>query len=142
MSSDEFDAHGIPRAKVDLRFTEQDIHTIVEAHKLFVDRYRAAGAGEIVFDEQGLREYVRDRFQKFNSAGHYIGTTRMAVSAEEGVVDANSKVFGIHNLYVTGGSVFTTSGHANPTLTISALAIRLGEHIAERFSLINAGSST
>lgn len=142
LSSDEFDAHGIPRAKVDLRFTEQDIHTVVEAHKLFVDRYRAAGAGEIVFDEQGLIEYVRDRFQNFNSAGHYIGTTRMAVSAEQGVVDANSKVFGIHNLYVTGASVFPTSGHANPTLTISALAIRLGEHIAERFSPINPGSST
>jgi choline dehydrogenase-like flavoprotein len=133
LSNDQVDAHGIPRAKVDLRFIEQDINTIVEAHKLFVDRYRAAGAGEIVYDEQGLREYVRDRFQKFNSAGHHIGTTRMAVSAQQGVVDANSKVFGIHNLYVTGGSVFPTSSHANPTLTISALAIRLGEHLAERF---------
>jgi choline dehydrogenase-like flavoprotein len=142
LSNDQVDAHGIPRAKVDLRFTEQDIHTVVEAHKLFVDRYRAAGAGEIVYDEQGLIEYLRERFQKFNSAGHHIGTTRMAVSAEQGVVDANSKVFGIHNLYVTGSSVFPTSGHANPTLTISALAIRLGEHIAEKFIAVKPGCNT
>jgi choline dehydrogenase-like flavoprotein len=142
LSNDQVDAHGVPRAKVDLRFTELDIHTVVEAHKLFVDRYRAAGTGEIVYDEQDLIKYVRDRFQKFNSAGHHIGTTRMAVSAERGVVDANSKVFGIDNLYVTGGSVFPTSGHANPTLTISALAIRLGEHIAERFTAVKPGSNT
>jgi choline dehydrogenase-like flavoprotein len=140
LAKDQVDAHGVPRAKVDLRFTELDIHTIVEAHKLFVDRYRAAGAGEIVYDEQNLTKYLRERFQKFNSAGHYIGTTRMADSAERGVVDANSKVFGIDNLYVTGGSVFPTSGHANPTLTISALATRLGEHLAERFTEVKPGS--
>jgi choline dehydrogenase-like flavoprotein len=133
LSKDQVDAHGMPRANVDLKFTDLDMHTIVEAHKIFVERYRAAGAGEIVYDEQGLIDYVHGRYKNFNSAGHYIGTTRMAVSPEQGVVDANSKVFGIHNLYVAGCSVFPTGGHANPTLTICALAIRLGEHLAERF---------
>ena len=54
----------------------------------------------------------------------------MATSPELGVVDANCKVFGTENLYVAGSSVFPTGGHANPTLTIVALAIRLGEHLA------------
>jgi choline dehydrogenase-like flavoprotein len=40
-------------------------------------------------------------------------------------------VHGIANLYVAGSSVFPTSGTANPTLTIIALALRLAGH-AER----------
>jgi len=38
-------------------------------------------------------------------------------------------VHGVVNLYVAGSSVFPTSGSANPTLTIVALAIRLAEHV-------------
>jgi choline dehydrogenase-like flavoprotein len=55
----------------------------------------------------------------------------MAVNAESGVVDPNCRVFGTQNLYVSGSSIFPTSGHANPTLTIVALAIRLAEHLAK-----------
>ena len=134
LAEDQLDEHGIPRAKVDLRFTDQDLRTIVEAHRLFVERFRAADAGEIVFDEPGLVEYMNNRFLRFNSAAHHIGTTRMAISPEKGVVDQNSKIHGVDNFYVAGSSVFPTGGHANPTLTIVALSNRLGEHIADRFA--------
>lgn len=130
LSPDQFDEHGVSRAVVDLAFTEQDIRTVVEAHRIFVERYRAAGAGELLFDEGELADYVRNRFEHFNSAAHHIGTTRIATSPEHGVVDASCKVHGVENLYVAGSSVFPTGGHANPTLTIVALALRLGEHLA------------
>jgi choline dehydrogenase-like flavoprotein len=38
-------------------------------------------------------------------------------------------VFGVENLYVAGSSVFPTGGFSNPTMTIVALAKRLGEHV-------------
>jgi choline dehydrogenase-like flavoprotein len=38
-------------------------------------------------------------------------------------------VFGVPNLFVAGSSVFATAGHANPTMTIVALAVRLGQHL-------------
>jgi choline dehydrogenase-like flavoprotein len=55
----------------------------------------------------------------------------MANSPSAGVVDVNSKVHGMNNLYVTGSSVFPTYGHANPTLTIVALAFRLADHLRQ-----------
>jgi choline dehydrogenase-like flavoprotein len=45
------------------------------------------------------------------------------------VVDPNCRVHGIENLYVAGSSVFVTSGSANPTLNILALAYRLVDHL-------------
>jgi len=65
------------------------------------------------------------------AVGHLQGTTRMGAASDAGVVDRNCRVFGLKNLYVVGSSVFPTGGFANPTLTIVALAIRLGEHVSE-----------
>jgi choline dehydrogenase-like flavoprotein len=45
------------------------------------------------------------------------------------VVDADLKVHGVQNLFVTGSSVFPTGGSVNPTLTIVALSLRLAAHL-------------
>ena len=55
----------------------------------------------------------------------------MSAEAGAGVVDAWGRSHDVPNLFVSDGSQFTTSGAANPTLTIVALAIRQAEHIAE-----------
>jgi choline dehydrogenase-like flavoprotein len=67
--------------------------------------------------------------QALEPAMHHMGTTRMHVAPEHGVVDENSQVHGTTNLHVTGSSVFPSGGYANPTLTIVALAARLGDHL-------------
>ncbi len=65
-------------------------------------------------------------------AHHHAGTTRMHPDPRESVADADGRIRGLENLYVTGNSVFPTAGFANPTLTIVALALRLGDHLAAR----------
>lgn len=60
-----------------------------------------------------------------------MGTTRMHRSPTQGVVDPQSRVHGVSNLFVAGPSVFPTGGYANPTLTIVALAIRLADHLKD-----------
>ncbi len=65
---------------------------------------------------------------------HHMGTTRMAASPKRGVVDADCRVHGLGNLYIAGSSVFPTSGWGNPTLTILALALRLGDHLGRKLS--------
>ncbi|MBW8812443.1 MAG: GMC family oxidoreductase [Caulobacterales bacterium] len=60
---------------------------------------------------------------------HLMGGTRMADNPREGVVDRNCQVFGSKNLFMAGSSVFSSSGHSNPTLTILQLALRLSDHL-------------
>lgn len=65
---------------------------------------------------------------------HHMGTTRMHEDARYGVVDRDCKLHGVENLYVAGSSAFPTAGYANPTLTITALALRLAGMLEERLS--------
>jgi choline dehydrogenase-like flavoprotein len=61
---------------------------------------------------------------------HQLGTCRMGEST--GVVDQNLRHHELPNLYGAGGSAFPTYSAVHPTLTIAALAIRLGRHLARR----------
>lgn len=61
---------------------------------------------------------------------HHAGTTRMDTDPARGVVDANGKVHGVDNLFVSGSSVFPTSGATAPTLTIVAMSLRLADHLS------------
>jgi choline dehydrogenase-like flavoprotein len=47
------------------------------------------------------------------------------------VVDRFNRTHDVRNLFICDGSSLVTSGRGQPTMTISALAFRAGEHIAE-----------
>ncbi|MBF8456465.1 GMC family oxidoreductase [Kaistella sp. G5-32] len=60
---------------------------------------------------------------------HQCGTLRFGTDPETSVLDTNCKTHEIDNLYVVDGSFFPSSGAVNPSLTIIANAIRVGEHL-------------
>jgi choline dehydrogenase-like flavoprotein len=64
-----------------------------------------------------------------STESHIQGMTPMADTPAEGVVDQFCQVFGVPNLYALGAGVFPTCSPANPTLTLSAIALRAGESI-------------
>jgi choline dehydrogenase-like flavoprotein len=53
----------------------------------------------------------------------------MGLTPDEGVTDANMLVFGTKNLYVCSNAVFPTCAAVNPTLTLTAMSMRLGDHL-------------
>ena len=63
---------------------------------------------------------------------HQVGTLGMGRDAQTSVVDSDCRVWGLDNLYVADGSVFTTSAAVNPSLTIMANALRVAEKVADR----------
>ncbi|MEO0854893.1 MAG: GMC family oxidoreductase, partial [Cyanobacteria bacterium J06648_11] len=66
--------------------------------------------------------------------GHQCGTCRFGEDPSTSVLDLNCRTHDVENLYVVDGSFFPSSAALNPTLTIIANAIRVGEHVAERLS--------
>jgi hypothetical protein len=63
---------------------------------------------------------------------HMAGTARMGVDPAFSVVDPWCKAHDLDNLYITDTSVFVTSSAVNPTLTVVANAMRVGDHLKER----------
>ncbi len=117
LSQTEKDRFGNPLPDVALGFSKRDWQT----------RERGVDIIGAYAREHGLA--VPQIKTTPNWRSHPSGTCRMATRASDGVVDRNGRVFGTDNLYVAGASVFPSSGTSNPTLTVVALAMRLGEHL-------------
>jgi choline dehydrogenase-like flavoprotein len=132
MLSDERDRLGRRRVRVEWRMVEADVENMRRVMQLFDQAVRQAGVGYL---ERAFPDATAAWRQAVEPAKHHMGTTRMHVSARYGVVDENSRVHGTSNLYVTGSSVFPSGGYANPTLTIVALAARLGDHLKRPLNL-------
>lgn len=60
---------------------------------------------------------------------HLMGTTPMGANAKTSVADRNGRLHTVRNAYLAGSSLFPTSTYGNPTYTIVALALRLGDHL-------------
>ena len=58
----------------------------------------------------------------------------MSADPKRGVVNSNCRLHGVAGVYVAGAAAFPTAAHANPTLMIVALAIRLADHLKGEFS--------
>lgn len=119
------DALGLPRVRVDWRLGELDRRSVDKSLEAVARALGQHGIGRVL-SVPALNPAIWDRVEGGN---HHIGTTRMHDSPRSGVVDADCRVHGVSNLFVAGSSVFTTSGVANPTLTIVALALRLARSL-------------
>jgi choline dehydrogenase-like flavoprotein len=113
--ADEKDRHGLPVAHFSYSQCDNDRQLVKAATESMETILRGAGAREVLTIDRNPP---------------HVGGGRMAARAEDGVVDADHRVFGIPNLYVVDGSVLPTQGSANPALTIMALAARAADRLA------------
>ncbi|WP_334057063.1 GMC family oxidoreductase [Alteromonas sp. S005] len=126
----ERDDLGLKKHKIEWSLSEKDRNNVWDSLKLAALELSKLGLGKMrVMEEFQSRIFSEQVF----FAHHHIGTTRMAQSHDQGVVDTNCRVFGTSNLFVAGSSIFTSGGHVPPTLTIAAFALRLVEHIKDQY---------
>ncbi|HWP13448.1 MAG TPA: GMC family oxidoreductase [Ramlibacter sp.] len=125
------DALGMPQLRVDWRYSRDDIESIGRTLDLMAQEFERSGAGRFAYDRDTLEEDLL-RFGAYG--GHHIGTARMGSDVRKSVVNSNCRVHSVGNLYVAGSAVFPTSSQANPTLTLIALSLRLGRHLARRLA--------
>jgi choline dehydrogenase-like flavoprotein len=67
-----------------------------------------------------------------HSLGHQVGTCKFGEDLATSVLDLNCRAHDVDNLYVVDGGFFVSSGAVNPTLTIIANALRVGDHLLDR----------
>jgi choline dehydrogenase-like flavoprotein len=126
--SEKRDPLGVPLARVDWRLTELDRRTAAAMATTVASEFTRLRLGRVHVGEwltNGRGEWAQHLYDAY----HHMGTTRMSEDPALGVVDRECQVHGIGGLYVAGSSVFPTSGYANPTLTIVALALRLADRL-------------
>jgi choline dehydrogenase-like flavoprotein len=128
--SGERDALGQPRVVLDWRLTGEDLGNARKILNLLATELGRSNLGRLRIDP----ETCSDKWMSSMLEGsyHHMGTTRMHKDPRQGVVDPDCRVHGLSNLYIAGSSVFPTAGHANPTLTIVALALRLADHLKKQ----------
>jgi choline dehydrogenase-like flavoprotein len=117
--------------KISYGYSDADIHSVIQLHSVLDQQLRAMGCGELEYwyPPAALPDAIRNQSK---DGLHQCGTTRMAETPAKGVVDANLKLWGTHNIYVCSSSVFPTSGQANPTFLLGAFAARLAAHLGRR----------
>ena len=65
---------------------------------------------------------------------HQAGTCRFGSDAKTSVLDRSCKAHELDNLYVVDTSFFVSIGAVNPSLTVIANAIRVGDHLLQRLA--------
>ncbi len=111
---------GTPRAAISFQPGEQ-----------FLARQKAIG---LQLEEMAARMGFRVTNRRPYMLAHHMCTTRMSADPAHGVLDADLRVHSLDNVYVCGGSSFASAGAANPTVTVGALAHRLGEHLTRNLA--------
>jgi choline dehydrogenase-like flavoprotein len=93
---------------------------------------------EIDSAHPGVRTGYFETKMPMHSLGHQVGTCKFGEDPATSVLDLNCRAHDVDNLYVVDGSFFVSSGAVNPTLTIVANALRVGDHLLERLGASDA----
>jgi choline dehydrogenase-like flavoprotein len=93
---------------------------------------------ESMLGDLGMHEGTHERSLYLHEAmdiaatAHQAGTVRFGTDPTTSALDTDCKAHDLDNLYVVDSSFFPSIGAVNPTLTIIANALRVGQHLSER----------
>jgi choline dehydrogenase-like flavoprotein len=117
------DSNGIPAARIDYTLSENSKQMLAHAIARGTDVMEAAGAKQII------------TASPITLAGwHLLGTARMGTDPARSVVNEWGRTHDVRNLFIVDGSIFVTSGGANPTSTLQALALYIADQMKQRLA--------
>ena len=121
LDPDLTDSDGIPAPKINYRLGENTRAML---------RHGEARAREVLL-AAGARQVLEKSDDKvwWRAGWHQMGTCRMGYDPETSVVNGWGRSHDVKNLFIVDGSIFVTSGAVNPTSTIQALALYIGDRI-------------
>jgi choline dehydrogenase-like flavoprotein len=117
------DAWGIPALNIQARYTDNEFNMARDAANTLEEVCRAAGFEILAKHAQMVPP---------GESIHELGTCRMGDDPKNSVLNKWNQAHDTKNLFVVDGSSFTSGGSQNPTLTISALAMRAADYMTEQ----------
>lgn len=118
LGSGPSDVFGLPQVRVHHHYTPRD-----EAGRAALMR-----EGQRILRRAGARFFYRHHITTFS---HAAGSVRFGDDASSAPLDRFCRFRGVSNLLVTDASFMPTCGGLNPSLTIAANALRVGEALAK-----------
>lgn len=112
------DHYGLPLTRLAHRHRARDLQA---RHALYREASR-------LLQRAGAVARVRKPIDTFS---HALGTCRFGGAPETAVLDPWCRFFGLRNLFVVDGSFMPSSAGVNPSLTIAANGLRVGQHVAD-----------
>jgi choline dehydrogenase-like flavoprotein len=114
--------------RIQLDYTRNNVESFDRLRDKWIDILKRAGHADHWFH---LHAYFKKRVP-LEGVGHQNGTCRFGTDPKQSVLNTNCQTHDVDNLYVVDGSFFVSSGAVNPSLTIIANALRVGDHLLAR----------
>jgi choline dehydrogenase-like flavoprotein len=114
--------------KVRLEYTPNNVESFHRLRDRWIQILKETGHAE---HWTHLHAYFKKRIP-LEGVGHQNGTCCFGIDPKRSVLDVHCRTHDVDNLYVIDGSFFASSGAVNPSLTIIANALRVGDHIVGR----------
>ncbi|MEM7072479.1 MAG: GMC family oxidoreductase [Pseudomonadota bacterium] len=128
LDPDLTDSHGIPAPRIHYQLGENTKKMLAHGEARAKEVLLAAGARQIVSASDGEVWY--------RAGWHQMGTARMGDDPAHSVTNSWGRCHNVKNLFIVDGSLFVTAGAVNPTSTIQALALYIGDSIKNRIATL------
>jgi choline dehydrogenase-like flavoprotein len=118
-----------PDGRINLDYAYNNL----EGHERLVAKLKASLDGFVDHAHPISQHHLQfDSLLPLYGTAHQAGTVRFGADPAASVLDPWCKAHQLDNLYVTDTSFFPSVGAVNPTLTVVANALRVGDHLIER----------
>jgi choline dehydrogenase-like flavoprotein len=118
----------LKNGSIQLNYTDNNTEAYDRLLKRWTEVLKSIDCGEKIIP---CSIYLKKKIP-LEGVAHQVGTCRFGSDPKNSVLDLNCKTHDLNNLYLVDGSFFPSSAAVNPSLTIMANALRVGEHIIDK----------
>jgi choline dehydrogenase-like flavoprotein len=104
----------------------------IEGLKRLREKFQSMLSDLGMHDETHERNVYLHQGMDVSATAHQAGTARFGTDPTSSVLDLDCRTHDVDNLYVVDSSFFASIGAVNPTLTIIANSLRVGEQLLDR----------
>lgn len=118
----------VVNGQIQLDYTNNNVESFQRLKNRWIEVLKQAGHADSTVN---MHAYFKKRIP-LEGVGHQNGTCRFGTDPQQSVLDIHCRAHDLDNLYVVDASFFPSCGAVNPSLTVIANALRVGDHLLER----------